>query len=80
MPNFYVDTPFVCKDCGVKDLWTAKAQKWWYEIAKGSIWSTASRCSSCRKIRKEAKETQKKHMEEMASKKPHPNEKFFSKS
>jgi len=78
-PNFYADTPFVCVDCGVTDLWTAKAQKWWYEIAKGSIWSTASRCSSCRKTRREAKEAQKKHMEEMALKEPHPNEKFFKK-
>jgi len=79
LPPFYVDTPFVCRDCGITDLWTAKAQKWWYEIAKGSIYSTASRCSACRKILNNKKELQKRHMEEMALKKPHPNEAFFKK-
>ena len=49
MPLFYVDMPFTCKDCGSKELWTAKQQKWWYEIAKGSIDSTAVRCRRCRK-------------------------------
>ncbi len=56
MPLFYVDVPFTCKDCGSNELWTARQQKWWYEIAKGSIDSTAVRCRSCRKkenIRKE---------------------------
>ena len=77
LPDYYHDVVFNCIECGESSLWTAKSQKWWYEIAKGSIWSTASRCSSCRKVRREAKEEQKKHMEEMAKKEPHPNERFF---
>ena len=77
LPRFYIDTAFVCIECGIHDLWTAKSQKWWYEIAKGSIWSTASRCSTCRKKRREKKEKQKNHMGEMAKRKPHPNEAFF---
>lgn len=80
LPNFYADISFICRDCGVTDLWTAKAQKWWYEIAKGSIHSTASRCRACRKILNDKKDQQKKHMEEMAKKQPHPNELFFLKN
>ncbi len=47
-PEFYVDRPFVCRDCGSRELWTAKQQKWWYEIAKGRLDSFAVRCRPCR--------------------------------
>jgi hypothetical protein len=47
-PAFYLDRPFVCCDCGSQELWTAKQQKWWYEIAQGSIYSSAIRCRPCR--------------------------------
>jgi len=47
-PSFYLGRPFVCKDCGAHEVWTAKQQKWWYEIAKGPIGSTAVRCRMCR--------------------------------
>lgn len=77
LPNFYIDIAFVCQDCGSEEIWTAKQQKWWYEIAKGHIDSTAIRCRTCRNIIKAKKDQQKKHMEEMAQKKPHPNEEFF---
>ena len=50
LPMYYVDRPFDCRDCGVAEVWTAKQQKWWYEIAKGSIGSTAVRCLSCRAV------------------------------
>ncbi|WP_196161438.1 zinc-ribbon domain containing protein [Reinekea sp. G2M2-21] len=76
-PDYYYDVVFNCVECGAAALWTAKAQKWWYEIAKGSIWSTASRCPACRKKRREEKEAQKRHMDDMANKRPHPNEAFF---
>lgn len=33
LPSLYVDIPFVCKDCRAQEIWTAKQQKWWYEIA-----------------------------------------------
>jgi predicted RNA-binding Zn-ribbon protein involved in translation (DUF1610 family) len=77
LPLFYVDKEFTCKDCGSKEIWTARQQKWWYEIAKGNFESTAVKCRSCRNKIKSAKDTQKKHMEEMANKIPHPNESFF---
>ncbi len=47
-PAYYLDRPFVCKDCGAHQVWTAKQQKWWYEIAKGPIDSGAVRCRPCR--------------------------------
>ena len=66
---------------GIIELWNEveKQQKWWYETAKGHIDSTAIRCRRCRKIIKEQKLEQKKHMEEMAQRVPHPNEAFFKK-
>ena len=79
LPLFYVDKAYTCVDCGSHEIWTAKQQKWWYETAKGHIDSTAIRCRRCRKIIKEQKLEQKKHMEEMAQRVPHPNEAFFKK-
>jgi hypothetical protein len=69
-PIFYINKPFECRDCGAKEIWTAKQQKWWYEVAKGYIDSTAIRCRRCRDIIKNEKARQKQHMEEMAKKKP----------
>lgn len=46
--GFYQPMPFVCKDCGKHEVWTAKQQKWWYENARGSVWTTATRCRDCR--------------------------------
>ncbi len=55
MPLFYLDQEFNCRDCGAEQIWTAKQQKWWYEIAKGNIDSTAVRCRPCRKIEQQRK-------------------------
>ncbi len=79
LPLFYVDRPYKCRDCGNEEVWTAKQQKWWYEIALGDINSFAVRCRSCRKERRTEKELQKAHMAEMAERLPHPNEEFFKK-
>ena len=79
IPLFYVDKAFVCKDCGATEVWTARQQKWWYEIAKGSFETTAVRCRACRDKLKSEKDAQRKHMEEMANRIPHPNEEFFRK-
>ena len=69
MPLFYVDMPFNCKDCESNELWTAKQQKWWYEIAKGSIDSVAVRCRSCRKKEQARKvEARRVHLEGVANK------------
>ena len=46
--GFYADRPFVCEKCGEPQVWTAEQQKWWYEVAKGSIYSIAKRCRACR--------------------------------
>ena len=77
LPVFYIDRVFICQDCGSDELWTAKQQKWWYEIAKGDINTTAIRCLRCRHRIQADKEKQKRHMEKMADKEPHPNEKYF---
>jgi len=50
--GYYEDLHFTCADCGTEGVWTAHQQKWWYEVAKGYIWSTARRCRPCRRKRK----------------------------
>lgn len=46
--GFYMDMPFSCKFCGTPQVWTVKQQHWWYEIAKGDIWTIAVACRPCR--------------------------------
>jgi hypothetical protein len=46
--GFYRDQPFTCVDCGRPQVWRASQQKWWYEVAKGAVESTAIRCRPCR--------------------------------
>lgn len=52
VPLYYEDTPFTCVDCGKEEVWTAEQQKWWYEVAKGPIYSRAVRCRDCRRARR----------------------------
>lgn len=52
VPLYYEDQPFTCVDCGKEEVWTAEQQKWWYEAAKGSIYSRAVRCRECRQARR----------------------------
>ena len=47
-PTYYDDQHFQCIDCGADAVWTAKQQQWWYEVAKGPIYSQAVRCRECR--------------------------------
>lgn len=54
LPAFYVDKVFECRDCGAEEVWTAKQQKWWYEVAHGPIDSVAVRCLPCRRRRRNA--------------------------
>ena len=63
-PDYYVDIEFTCKDCGSQEVWTAEQQKWYYEVAKGSLYATAVRCRDCRNKIKEQKERQRKQMVE----------------
>ena len=54
--GFYVDQPFDCVDCGTAEVWTAAQQKWWYEVAKGNVFTTARRCRACRRRERERRE------------------------
>ena len=47
--GYYVDVHFHCKSCGAAQVWTEAQQKWWYESAKGDVWTTAVLCRPCRK-------------------------------
>ena len=51
--EFYVDRAFQCKDCGISQIWTATQQKWWYESAKGDVWTVAVRSRPCRRRERE---------------------------
>jgi hypothetical protein len=61
VPDFYLDRPFKCRDCGAEEVWTAKQQKWWHEVAQGSIYSTAVRCRACRMARRALRESASVH-------------------
>ncbi|HEX7866418.1 MAG TPA: zinc-ribbon domain containing protein [Variovorax sp.] len=61
VPDFYLDRPFKCRDCGAEEVWTAKQQKWWYEVAQGSIYSSAARCRACRQARRAQRDAAAMH-------------------
>lgn len=63
-PTYYVDLEFTCCDCGRDEVWTAKQQKWYYEVAKGSLFATAIRCRDCRNKLNELKDLQRQQMVE----------------
>ncbi len=52
--GYYIDLAFTCRDCGASQVWTAEQQQWWYETAKGYVYSTAIRCLGCRQARRRA--------------------------
>lgn len=39
-PAYYADVRYKCVDCVREEIWTASQQKWYYEIAKGSLYSS----------------------------------------
>jgi len=53
LPDFYIDRPFVCRNCGKREIWKARDQKWYYEEAKGHIDAIAVECHECRKSKKQ---------------------------
>ncbi len=69
-PIWYIDKPFVCVDCGCEEIWTAEQQKWYYEVAKGSLFATAKRCRECRNRIRDERTEQRRRSE--AGKKPKP--------
>lgn len=52
LPDFYIDRPFVCRECGKREIWKAHDQKWYYEEAKGHIDAIAVECHECRRAKK----------------------------
>jgi len=68
--GYYEDLPFTCVDCGSKEIWRAAQQKWWYEVAKGYVYSSAKLCRPCRR-REQARrsEARRVHLEGLARKK-----------
>ena len=67
--GYYVDQPFDCQACGMPQTWTAAQQKWWYEVAKGSVWTTARLCRPCRqRERARREEARRVHREGLARK------------
>lgn len=62
--GYYCDVSFKCKDCGVTEVWTAAQQRWWYEVARGDVWTSAVRCRSCRaRERRRKAEARHVHLE-----------------
>jgi hypothetical protein len=65
----YLDTPFQCQQCGKQQVWTAHPQKWWYEVAKGGVWTTARLCRACRRRERARREAARQaHLEGIARK------------
>ena len=56
MRGYYVDTPFICRDCGAACVWTAEQQRWWYETIGGSQDAIAKRCRPCRQRERQRKD------------------------
>jgi len=69
-PMWYADQKVRCRDCAQEFVWTAKAQKRWFEVLKRPIWAVAVRCVPCGRKARLEKEAQKKHMVEAAKRKP----------
>lgn len=69
----YEDAPFTCTGCGAAQVWTARQQKWWYEVAKGYVYSAAKYCRVCRH-REKARSTEARriHLEGVARKRARP--------
>lgn len=67
--GYYQDASFTCSGCGVSQVWTASQQKWWYEVAKGDVYSIARLCRPCRR-REQARraEARRVHLEGLARK------------
>lgn len=71
--GYYLDLPFTCKECSKAEIWTAIQQKWWYEVVKGSVWTTALRCRPCRQRERERRnEARRVHLEGLARKQGNP--------
>ncbi|TLM64567.1 MAG: hypothetical protein FDZ69_11565 [Deltaproteobacteria bacterium] len=69
LPRFYLDKVVVCRQCGTEEVWPAERQKWWYEVAKGHINTTAVLCRACREKEKQKKDAARRvHLEGLKKK------------
>ena len=69
IPDYYRDTWFTCKDCGEKELWTARQQQRWHEEQGGEIEAIAARCRECRHKEKERRgQARRTHFDGLARK------------
>ena len=67
--GWYEPVPFTCEGCGVEEVWTPHQQKWWYEVARGGVFTTARLCRSCRRRERDRKAAARKtHQEGLARK------------
>ena len=67
--GYYTDEPFKCSGCGAEQVWTAWQQKWWYEVAKGYVYSKAKLCRPCRRREQVRRaEARRTHLEGVARK------------
>ncbi|MFI5013700.1 MAG: zinc-ribbon domain containing protein [Hyphomicrobiales bacterium] len=65
----YIPVEFTCRECGKVELWTPHQQKWWYEVAKGNVSSTAIMCRPCRRRERDRRaEARRVHLEGIAQK------------
>ena len=68
--GYYVDIPFQCAQCGKEEVWTGSQQKWWYEVAKGYVYSSAKHCRTCRRREQRRRaEARRIHLEGVERKK-----------
>ncbi len=68
LPRFYVDKIIRCRHCGAEELWSAERQKWWYEVAKGNIFTQAVLCRACRAKAGKGRLARRVHLEGIARK------------
>jgi hypothetical protein len=67
--GYYLDRPFTCAGCNSPEIWKAAQQKWWYEEAKGDLWSIAKFCRTCRRQEQSRRtEARRIHLEGIAKK------------
>lgn len=66
--KYYLDQPFNCAGCNSQEVWTAAQQKWWYEVAKGGLFTIAKFCRNCRRQEQARRaEARRIHLEGIAN-------------
>ncbi len=67
--GYYLDRLFTCAGCKSQEIWTAVQQKWWYEVAKGGLYTTAKFCRTCRHEKQSRRDLSHQiHLESIAKK------------